>query len=86
MEEETEESQTLSIATKLVHPKTSVEPVRGVCLALPDGDVRAAERDGKWTVTASGNPSRDQLEEQLNVEEARAFAFSSDMALAGTDW
>ena len=69
MEEETEESQTLSIATKLVHPKTSVEdPYAASAPPLYQTATFAqpnATENGRYDYTRSGNPSRDQLEEQF---------------------
>ena len=88
MEEETEESQTLSIATKLVHPKTSVEdPYAASAPPLYQTATFAqpnATENGRYDYTRSGNPSRDQLEEQFaDIEGAtRAFAFSSGMSLS----
>ena len=89
-EEETEESHTLSIATKLVHPKTSVEdPYAASAPPLYQTATFAqpnATENGRYDYTRSGNPSRDQLEEQFaDIEGAtRAFAFSSGMSALAT--
>ena len=72
----------LSIATKLVHPKTSVEdPYSASAPPLYQTATFAqpnATENGRYDYTRSGNPTRDQLEEQFaDIEGAtRAFAFS----------
>lgn len=80
----------LSIATKLVHPKTSVEdPYSASAPPLYQTATFAqpnATENGRYDYTRSGNPTRDQLEEQFaDIEGAtRAFAFSSGMSALAT--
>ena len=83
MEEETEESQTLSIATKLVHPKTSVEdPYAASAPPLYQTATFAqpnATENGRYDYTRSGNPSRDQSE-QFQTSRRRAARFAERLA------
>ena len=92
-EEESDEMKlrkSLNIATKLVHPKTSVEdPYAASAPPLYQTATFAqpnATENGRYDYTRSGNPTRDQLEEQFaDIEGAtRAFAFSSGMSALAT--
>ena len=89
-EDEKELRKSLSIATKLVHPKTSVEdPYSASAPPLYQTATFAqpnATENGRYDYTRSGNPTRDQLEEQFaDIEGAtRAFAFSSGMSALAT--
>ena len=89
-EDEKELRKRLSIATKLVHPKTSVEdPYSASAPPLYQTATFAqpnATENGRYDYTRSGNPTRDQLEEQFaDIEGAtRAFAFSSGMSALAT--